>query len=82
MWILWLFFCEFAMIYVTLDHKTSHKGRFYKTEIYTSSESWINKLFIDVWSVGMGQYFAKIQLFENLESEGAKKKYILKKNRL
>ncbi len=35
-------------------------------EIYTSSESWINELFIDVW-------FAEIQLFENLESEGAKK---------
>ncbi len=28
--------------YVTLDHKTSHKGQFFKIEIYTSSETWIN----------------------------------------
>ncbi len=35
--------------YVTLDHKTSHKGQFFEIEIYTSSESWINKLSIDVW---------------------------------
>ncbi len=26
-------------IYVTVDHKTSHKGTFFETEIYTSSES-------------------------------------------
>ncbi len=25
--------------YVTLEHKTSHKGQFFKTEINTSSES-------------------------------------------
>ncbi len=43
-----------------------------KKEIYTSSESWINKLFIDVWFVMIGQYLAEIQ-FENLESDGAKK---------
>ncbi len=36
---------------MTLDHKTSHKGQFFETEIYTSSESWINKLSIDVWFV-------------------------------
>ncbi len=24
--------------FVTLDHKTSHKGHFFKIEIYTSSE--------------------------------------------
>ncbi len=34
--------------YMTLDHKTSHKGQFSEVEIYTSSESWINKLSIDV----------------------------------
>ncbi len=45
---------------MTLDHKTSHKGQFFEIEIYISSESWMNKLSIDVW-------------FENLESEGAKK---------
>ncbi len=32
-----------------------------------------NKLSIDVWFVRIGQYLAEIQLFENLESEGAKK---------
>ncbi len=58
---------------MTLDHKTSHKGHFFKIEIYTSSESWINNLSIDVWFVMRGQYLAEIQLFENLESEGAKK---------
>ncbi len=59
--------------YVTLDHKTSHKGQFFEIEIYTSSEVWINNLSIDVWFVMIGQYLAEIQLFENLESEGAKK---------
>ena len=58
---------------VTLDHKTSHMGQFSEIEIYTSYESWINKLSIDVWFVRIGQYLAEIQLFENLESEGAKK---------
>ncbi len=43
---------------------------------YTSSESWINKLSIDVWFVG--QYLTEIQLFENLESEGAKNIYTKK----
>ncbi len=57
----------------TQDHKTSHKGQFFETEIYTSSESWINKFSIDVWFVMIGQYLAEIQLCENLESEGAKK---------
>ncbi len=42
-------------------------------EIYASSESWINMLFIDAWFVMIGQYLAKMKLFENLESEGAKK---------
>ncbi len=56
-----------------MDHKTSHKGPFFKTEIYTSSESW-NKISIDAWFVRIGQYLAEIQLFEYLESEGAKNK--------
>ncbi len=64
-------FCD--KTYVTLDHKTSHKGKFSEIEIYKSSESWINKLSINVWFVRIGQYLAEIQLFENLESEGAKK---------
>ncbi len=37
------------------------------------AESRINKLSIDVWFVKMGQYLADTPLFENLESEGAKK---------
>ncbi len=58
--------------FVTLDHKISHKGQFFEIEIYTSSESWINKLFIDDVCL-LGQYLVEIQPFENLESEGAKK---------
>ncbi len=61
------------MSFVTLKHKTSHKGQFLEIEIYISSESWINKFSIDVWFVMRGQYFAETQ-FEYLESEGAKKK--------
>ncbi len=53
----------------TLDHK---KCKFFQIEISTSYESWINKLSIDVWFVRIGQYLAEIQLFEYLESEGAK----------
>ncbi len=49
------------------------KGHFFEIEMYTSSESWINNLSSDVWFVMIGQYLAEIQLFENLESEGAKK---------
>ncbi len=47
-----------------MDHKTSHKGHLLFTiiEIYTSYESWINKLSIDVWFVRIGQYLAAIQL--------------------
>ncbi len=41
----------FEVTNVTLDHKTSHKGQFFEIEIYTSSESWINKLSIDIWFV-------------------------------
>ncbi len=53
-----------------MHHKTSHKGHFYFfIEIYTKSESWINKL---VWFVMIGQYLAEMQLCENLESEDAK----------
>ncbi len=59
------------MEYVNLDHKTSHKGQFFDNfiEIYISSES-----FPFFWFVRIGQYLAKMHLFENLESEGAKKK--------
>ncbi len=43
---------------MTLDHNTSHTGRF---------------LSINVWFVRIGQYLADTQLFENLESDSAKK---------
>ncbi len=34
------------------DHKTSHKGKFFEIEIYTSHESWINKLSIEYGLLG------------------------------
>ncbi len=40
------------------------------------------KLSIGVWFVWIGQYLAEIQLFEYLESEGAKKIEILRKSPL
>ncbi len=36
-------------------------------------QSWINTFSINVWFVMKGRYLAEIRLFENLESEGAKK---------
>ncbi len=33
----------------------------------------INNLSVYVWFVSIGQYLAEIQLFENLESDGANK---------
>ncbi len=60
-----------------MDHKTSQKGTFFWKwdlfHLYFILFYWINKLSIDVWFVRIGQYLAEIQLFENLESEGAKK---------
>ncbi len=56
-----------------MDHKTSHKGQFFKTEIYNIFSIFKNNLSIDVWFVMIGQYLVEIQLFVNLESEGAKK---------
>ncbi len=63
---------------MTLDHKTSHKSTFFEIEIYKSSESWINKRSINVWFVRIGHYLAEIQLFENMDAEGAKKQNIEK----
>ncbi len=54
-----------------MDHKTSHDGQLFEILIYTPRESWINKLFINLWFVRIGQYLAEMQLFENLESDGA-----------
>ncbi len=48
-------------------------------EIYSPSESRIKKISINVWFVRIGQYLAEIQLFVNLESEGAKKNLNIEK---
>ncbi len=50
--------------------------------IFLEKSSWINKLSVDVWFVRIGQYLAEIQLFEYLESEGAKKMKIQRKSPL
>ncbi len=57
---------------MTLEHKTSLKCHFFRFETCTSSKSCINNLSIDVWFVMIGQYLSEMQLFVNLESEGAK----------
>ncbi len=57
-----------------MDHKTSLKCKFFDIEIYASHESRINKISVDIWFVRIRQYLAEVQLFENLESEGAEKK--------
>ncbi len=43
----------FVTSYVTLEHKTSHKGTFGEIEIYASSGNSINNISINVW---FGQY--------------------------
>ncbi len=70
---------QHTRIICDMDYKTSHKGQFFEIEIYTSSEIWINKLSIDVLFVMIGQYLAEIQLFEKLESVGAKKNQNIEK---
>ncbi len=50
-------------------HKISFKCQFFRIEMYTSAEIWINNISINVWFVRIRQYLAEIQLFENLESE-------------
>ncbi len=59
------------MLYVTLDHKTNLKCQFFEIEIYTSSESRINNLSIDVWFVMIRQYLKiwNLRVQENLNIE-------------
>ncbi len=45
-------------------------GKSFKIEIYTSSESWINKLSIDVWFVRIGQYLAEIKCNQCMRARG------------
>ncbi len=66
----WVEYLCNTLLYVTMGHKTSHKGQFFNIEIYTSPESWINNLSIGVWTTR--QYLVEIQLFKNLESEVTK----------
>ncbi len=56
-------------VYVTT--KTSHKGQVFEIEIYTSSESWINNLSIDVWFVMIEQYLKiwNLRVQKNLNIE-------------
>ncbi len=63
--------CSQQHICVTLVNKTSHNGPFLYGFLLNDTLS------IDVWFVMTGQYLAEIQLFANLEYEGAKK---MKKN--
>ncbi len=46
----YLFILEGAQIYLW-PWTSQPKGQFFEIEIYISSESWINKLSIDVWFV-------------------------------
>ncbi len=48
-----LYIWLFVFLYVTLEHKTSHKCQFFEIAMYASSERWINNISIDVW---FGQY--------------------------
>ncbi len=41
--------------YVTLDHKSSHKGQFFEIEIYTSSESCIDNISIGGFLLNVSQ---------------------------
>ncbi len=41
--------------YVTLDHKSSHKGQIFEIEIYTSSESWIDNISIGEFLLNVSQ---------------------------
>ncbi len=62
--------------YVTLEHKTSHKGPFLEVEIYASSKRWINHISIDVWFVMIRQYFnisnLRVQKHQNIENSSFK----------
>ncbi len=55
---------------VIMDHKTSYKGQFVEDEIYTTSESWINKFSIDVWFVRIWQYLKiwNLRVIQNLNT--------------
>ncbi len=57
---------------VTLEHKINvRNANFFLIEILTSSESWINKLCIDVWFVMIGQYLKiwNLRVQKNLNIE-------------
>ncbi len=64
-----MLFSMYRMQYVTLDHKARLKF----------SKLRKNKLSIDVWYARIGQYLAEIQLFQYLESKGAKKNHNIEK---
>ncbi len=54
----------FNISHVILNHKTSHKDHFVEIEMYTSSESWINKLSIDVlWYGNIWQRYNYLKIW-------------------
>ncbi len=57
-----LYYQKYWVLYVTLDHKTSHKGKFFVIK------SWINHISIDVW---FGQYLKiwNLRMQKNLHFE-------------
>ncbi len=40
--------------------------------MYTSSETWINKLYINVWFVRIGRYLAEIQISKSKSAKKSK----------
>ncbi len=56
---------------MTLEHKTGHTGQFLFISIYSSPESWINNISIDVWFVMIGQYLKiwNLRVQKNLNIE-------------
>ncbi len=54
---------------VTLDHKTSLKGQFFTIEIYTSSESRINNISMDVWCVRIGLRYNYLKIWNLMEQK-------------
>ncbi len=67
--------CYFQALFFGLFQLKHLSIRLILLHVSYQSESWIYKLSIDVWFVGIGQYLAEIslQIFENFKSEGNKK---------
>ncbi len=64
-------------IYVTMDHKTSHRGQFFLIEMYASSESKISFPLM-YGLLGKANIWLRYN-YLNVESEGAKKNQTIEK---